>query len=165
MGTVRGTSLKLIFESRTYASHLWSLPLDLNSGKVRGAMQLLPHAGGRQGMPSSSSEGRRLVYLQSGPNSTELRLRDMSSGKEKALLRTEYARPKISPDGAKIAYSTGRGSLFLMDSSGGAATKLLDSGTRSSIYGWSSDGNGLSIGTALRSIFRCSSWRHASHGS
>ena len=139
MGNVRGTSLKLVFESRTSASHLWSLPLDLNSGKVRGPMQPLPHAGGSQMMPSSSSDGRRLVYLQGGPTQ-ELRLRDMSSGNERAL--TGHARPKISPDGAKVAYTaaTPAGPLFLMDSSGGEATKLLDPAGGVTIYGWSADG-------------------------
>ncbi len=44
-------------------------------------------------MPASSSDGSRLVYLQSGPNSHELRLRDMSSGTEK-VLSTGRARPE-----------------------------------------------------------------------
>jgi len=138
MGNVRGTSLKLVFESRTSPFHLWSLPLDLNSGKVRSHMELLPHAGGEQFGPSSSSDGGRLVYSQAGPNSQEIRLRDMNSGRER-VLSTGGARPKISPDGANVAYTGGSG-LFLMDSSGGEATKLLDSGRRSSIYGWSADG-------------------------
>ena len=37
MVRVRGSASKLVFESRTAASHLWSLPLDSNSGKVRGS--------------------------------------------------------------------------------------------------------------------------------
>jgi Tol biopolymer transport system component len=146
MGNVHGTSLKLVFETRTAADHLWSLPLDLNSGKVRGPMQPLPHAGGSQIMPSSSSDGRRLVYLQAGTNSHELRLRNMSSGSER-VLSSGHADPKISPDGTKVAYTahTSRspaGSLFLMDSSGGEATKLLDLGGTStfSINGWTADG-------------------------
>ena len=73
-------------------------------------------------MPASSFDGRRLVYLQSGPGSQELRLRDMSSGTEK-VLSIGNARPKISPDGTKVSYVPGwRGPLFLIDSSGGEAT-------------------------------------------
>ena len=63
---VRGSASKLVLQSRTSAAHLWSLPLDLYSGKVQGPLQPLPHAGGSQTMPASSSDGRRLVYLQAG---------------------------------------------------------------------------------------------------
>ena len=76
MTDVRGSNSKLIFESRTSTSHLWSLPLDLNSGTVLSHMEPLPHAGGRQNMPASSIDGRWLVYAQRGPDSVELRLRD-----------------------------------------------------------------------------------------
>ena len=156
MVDVRGSALKLVFESRTSASHLWSLPLELNSGKVRGPMQPLPHAGGSQTMPASSSDGSRLVYLQSGPNSQELRLRDMNSGTER-VLSTGRARPKISPDGTKVAYAVGPpGPLFLMDSSGGEATKLLDPAGGVTIYGWSADGKRIVYwdGTPIRfSVF------------
>jgi len=137
---VRGSNSKLVFESRSLASHLWSLRLDLNSGRVQGPMQQLPHSGGNQVMPASSSDGRRLVYLQSGPNSEEVRLRDLGSGNEK-VLSSVRARPKISPDGAKVAYAVGPpGPLFLMDSSGGEATKSLDPPGGVNIFGWSADG-------------------------
>ncbi len=154
MVNARGTALKLLFESRTTAFHLWSLPLELNSGKVRGPLLPLTHAGGDQTMPVSSSDGSRLVYRQSGPNSQELRLRDISSGNERQLY-TGLARPKISPDGAKVAYTVGNpppGPLFLMDSSGGEATKLLDPAGGVTIFGWSADGKWIVYwdGTPLR---------------
>ena len=154
MVNVRGSALKLVFESRTSVFHLWSLPLGLNAGKVRGPLQPLTHAGGSQAMPASSSDGGRLVYRQTGPNSEELRLRDMSSGKER-VLSSGRARPKISPDGAKVAYTTGNpppGPLFLMDSSGGEATKLFDPAGGVTIYGWSADGKRIVYwdGTPLR---------------
>jgi len=156
MGHVRGSGLKLVFASTTSASHLWSLPLELNSGKVQGALQPLPHAGGSQAGPASSSDGRRLVYRQMGPGSQELRLRDMSSGTE-SVLSTEPVRPKISPDGTKVAYTAvGRGPLFLMDSSGGEATKLFDPEGGVMIFGWSADGKKIVYwnGTPVRfSVF------------
>jgi WD40 repeat protein len=98
---VRGSNSKLVFESRSLAAHRWSLRLDLNSGRVQGPMQQLPHSGGNQVMPASSSDGRQLVYLQSGPSSQELRLRDMTSGTERGL-SNKRVRPKISPDGKKV---------------------------------------------------------------
>ena len=41
MVNVRGTTSKLVFASSTTAFHLWSLPIELNSGKVLGPMQPL----------------------------------------------------------------------------------------------------------------------------
>ena len=77
------------------------------------------------------------------------------------MLSTARARPKLSPDGTKVAYSTSAtpqtwttGSLFLMDASGGEATNLLDGGI--TIYGWTADGNQIVYwdGTPIRfSVF------------
>jgi len=161
MKDVRGSASKLVFESRTTASHLWALPLDLNSAKVRGPLQALTHAGGNQTRPASSSDGSRLVYLQSGPNSEEVRLREMGSGNEK-VLSSVRARPKISPDGAKVAYTPGNpppGPLFLMDSSGGEAIKLLYPEGGVTIFGWSADGKRIVYYDG--SPIRYSIWRHA----
>lgn len=173
MAYVKGAASKLVFQSRTQATHLWSLPLDSNSGKVQGPMQPLSQAGGNQAMPSSSSDGSRLVYRQTGPNSQELRLRDMNSGTER-VLSTGLARPKMSPDGTKVAYSVGsqvtmRGALFLMDSTGGEATKLLDPPGGLTIYGWSADGKHIVYydGSPIRfSIFDLETrqtWKLISH--
>ena len=166
---VRATASKLVFESSTYASHLWSLPLDLDLGKVEGPLQPLAHTGGSQTMPASSSDGSQLVYLQSGPDSHELRLRDMDSGTEK-VLSTGRARPKMSPDGTKVAYVTGgRGPLFLMESSGGEATKLLDPPGGVAIYGWSADGkrivywHGAPVRFSVFDLETRQSWELISH--
>jgi eukaryotic-like serine/threonine-protein kinase len=152
MAYVHGTGLKLVFVSNTFATHLWSLPLEPNSGKVRGPMRSLTHAPGSQSMPSSSSDGSRLVYLQRGANSEELRLREMNTGTEK-VLSSGRARPKMSPDGTRVAYVTGtRGPLFLMESSGGEATKLWDPAGGVVVYGWSADGSRIVYwhGTPIR---------------
>jgi Tol biopolymer transport system component len=71
-----------------------------------------------------------------------MRLRDMGTGTEK-VLSTGPAKPKISPDGANVAYlagTVGLGPIFLMPSSGGEATKLLEQEGGVRIYGWSVDG-------------------------
>src|SRR5262249_23138430 len=85
MTNVGATASRLVFESSTVAFHLWSLPLDLDSGKVAGPMQPLAHAGGSQTMPACSSDGSQLVYRQRGPDFWELRLRNMDSGGERVL--------------------------------------------------------------------------------
>ena len=143
MVRVRGTTSKLVFASSTTAFHLWSLPLESNSGKVRGPMQPLAHTGGSQTMPASSSDGGRLVYRQSGPSSQELRLRDMNSGIEH-ILTTERARPKISPDGTRICVRSGSSWPPLSDGLlGRRSDETLGPGTRNHNLrlerGWETD--------------------------
>jgi Tol biopolymer transport system component len=119
--------------------------LDLNSGKVTGSLRALPHAGGRQIWPASSADGKVLAYGQVNPGGSELRVRDNLSGKESVLV-TQSARPKVSPDGSKVAYSIfvspGAG-IYLMDSTGGQAHKLADLNLGGAIYSWTPGGNSL----------------------
>ena len=139
---VRGPPANFVFSSGTVADHLWTLPLDLNSGQVNGPLQAVPHAGGRQQWPASSADGRVLAYGQVNPGGGELRVRDSVSGKESVLV-TQNARPKVSPDGSKVAYSIFGSAIYLMDSTGGQARKLVDLDTGGSIYSWTADGNSL----------------------
>jgi Tol biopolymer transport system component len=93
----------------------------------------------------------------------------MSSGSER-VLSSGPARPKISPDGKKVSYVPGaRGPLFLMHSSGGEATKLLDPAGGVSLYGWSADGKRIVYydGSPIRfSVFDLETrqtWKLVSH--
>src|SRR5262249_23771519 len=65
---IRGTYTKFVFSSGTSTDHLWTLPLNLNSGKVTGPLQASPHAGGRQLWPASSADGRVFAYGQINPS-------------------------------------------------------------------------------------------------
>jgi Tol biopolymer transport system component len=137
---VLGSASRLVFEGRASASHLWELPLEASLGRVLGVMKPLPHAGGNQSKPASSSDGSRLVYSQSGPKLEELRMRATSSGVE-TVLGAVGGRAKISPDGTRVAYITGlRGPLFLMESTGGETTKRWDPPGGGALYGWTADG-------------------------
>ena len=74
-----------------------------------------------------------------------MRVRDNLSGKESVLV-TQNARPKVSPDGSKVAYSifeSPGSAIYLMDSTGGQARKLADLHSGGQIYGWTADGNSL----------------------
>jgi serine/threonine protein kinase len=141
---VRGTPSRFVFTAGTSTDHLWTLPLDLNSGKVSGPLQALAHAGGSQFDPGLSADGRILAYLQVNPGGSELRVRDNVSGRESVLF-TQRARPRVSPDGAKVAYSTLTPpiEIYLMDAAGGQARKLIDLGKGGLIYGWTPDGTSL----------------------
>lgn len=141
---VRGTETKFVFSAGTSAGHLWTLPLDLNSGKVTGKLQAIPHGGGSQDAPASSAGGRVLAYAQRGPSGGEVRIRDRISGRESVLI-AERVRPKLSPDGRQLAYSlyTVPSAVYLMDSAGGQARKLVDLAKGGAIYSWTVDGNFL----------------------
>ena len=137
---VRGTPTQFVFSSGNRTSHLWTLPLDLNSGKATGPLRPLSHSGGNQSMPASSSDGRLLTYAQHSPAGGEIRIRDTHSGRE-SLLFAGFARPKISPDGSRVAYSTS--AIFIVDSTGGQPRKLIDLAKGGQIYGWTNDGGAI----------------------
>ncbi|MFN0166053.1 MAG: protein kinase domain-containing protein [Bryobacteraceae bacterium] len=142
---VRGTETRFVFSSGMDSDHLWTLPLDLNTGKVTGPLQAVSHSGGSQWAPASSSDGRVLAYTQLNPGGGELRVRDNGSGRESVLV-TRQARPKVSPDGSRVAYAafvSGSGAIYLMDAAGGQARKLVDFEKGGQIYGWTADGNAL----------------------
>ncbi|MBS1826760.1 MAG: serine/threonine-protein kinase [Acidobacteria bacterium] len=144
---LQGSPGKYVFAAGSSSDHLWSLPLDLNTGKVTGPLQAIAHGGGGQFQPSCSADGRLLAYTQLSPQGDELRLRDMSTGLDKVLL-TQFARPKVSPDGTKIAYGTAANTglaygIFLMETSGGQSRRLVNFEKGGQIYGWTADGKSL----------------------
>jgi len=142
LGGIRGTETQFVFSSGNSTDHLWTLPLDLNSGKVTGPLRALPHAGGSQVEPATSLDGRVLAYSQLNPAGGELRVRDSVSGRESVLI-TQRVRPKVSPDGSKVAYGSFGSAIYLMDAAGGQARKLVDIGGGGSIYSWTADQNSL----------------------
>ncbi|MBL8221784.1 MAG: protein kinase [Bryobacterales bacterium] len=147
-GTLFGghrTGTKTVLSSGMISNHLWRLPLDLNTGKVTGPMVPLPHHGGRQIQPASSADGRWLAYNQLHPQGGEMRLMDTTTGQDSVVL-AQAARPKVSPDGTKLAYgpSTGMANgVHLMESAGGQPRLLVKFEKGGQIYGWSSDGRFL----------------------
>jgi dipeptidyl aminopeptidase/acylaminoacyl peptidase len=132
----------MVFVNGQFANHLWKLKMDLNKGKVAGEMAPLPHYGGSQLMPSSSADGRLLAYAQVEPGGVSVRLRDLATSKETALVNS-LARPKVSPDVSQIAYSAFPNSMYVMPSAGGEATRLVTPGeqvTQRQIREWTADG-------------------------
>jgi Tol biopolymer transport system component len=165
MVDVRGFASKLVFESRTAACHLWSLPLDLNSGKVLGPLQPLRHAGGSQTLPASSSDGRWLAYLQPAfsPDGSKILFRSERNGGgiygisalggEERLIAPRGRRPQFSPDGTQIAYyqavlkisghGRARGVIYLTFSNGGTPRELSPRFRVARSPVWSPDGKHL----------------------
>ncbi|MFN0170729.1 MAG: protein kinase domain-containing protein, partial [Bryobacteraceae bacterium] len=146
-GVALGNATRIAFVAGTMMEHLWSLKLDANKGVARGPMEPLPHSGGAQIAPSGPADGSRLVFQQSDPGGRSLRLRDMATGRETSIL-SQGARPKISPDGKHLAYSTNEG-LFLMPARGGDATRVVPfERPTTGIFGWTADSRRIVYSTA-----------------
>jgi Tol biopolymer transport system component len=160
---IRGKPSQFVFTSTTAALHLWKLPLHLNFGRVTGPLTPLPQDGGSQLYPSSALDGRMLAYLHSSPSGAEVRLRDNVRGSESALL-ARPVRPKLSPDGSRVAYSStvpraGEGGLYVLDAAGGEAKTLIEPSERVTVYGWSPDGEKVVFWDGSPTRFSVASWR------
>ena len=128
-----------IIETTQYSSHLWKLRLSSRTGIILGEMDPLPYSGGSQIQPSTSADGRMLAYTQVEPTGRSIRLRDLRAGRERTLVNGP-ARPKISPDGAQVAYSVLPSGLYVVPSSGGESTLLAEGDLSLAIYAWTPDG-------------------------
>ena len=137
----RAVGGRIVFASvPSFNSRIWSVAVNHNSGRVLGAVEPLLQASGSQSVPVASLNGSKLLFTHQEPTRSELRLRDLGSGKE-TVLHAATVRGKISPDGSKVAF-TDNATIRLMDASGGEATKVAE-GSPLSLYGWTADGNFL----------------------
>jgi hypothetical protein len=103
LSSIRGSAARFVVAVGSSGFHLWKLPVDLESGRISGSMQPMPHSGGDQLMPSSSTDGRVLAYLQQTPSS-EMHVRFNDTGRDSVLV-AQRVRPKVSPDGTMVAYT------------------------------------------------------------
>jgi Tol biopolymer transport system component len=113
--------------------------------------------------PDWSPDGRRVVYASYRDDAYELRVLDLASGEDVALVRNGAVNldPRFSPDGTSVAYVStaheGRWHVFLAPTSGGAPTRITedhDSGLPRYYYSifdhylsptWSPDGTDLIV--------------------
>lgn len=139
---VQGSLSKFAVESGATGFHLWRLPMDMNSSKITGPLENVVTGGGDQAYPAASLDGNVLAYVQMF-RGAELRVRNFTTGRE-TVLANGYVRPRVSPDGSKVAYSVsarvaGRG-LFMADAAGGPGAELLSENEEAMLYGWTGDG-------------------------
>jgi len=135
--------LRLVFASTQRSQALWSLPLDLNSGKALGEpMKLFPD-GLQRTTPSLSADGSRLSYVYHGLEGYGVRVRDTKTGAETTLVQAPNdMRARLSPDGSTVAYTPNiteaEKVVFLVSATGGDSRKFCD--TCGLIYDWTPDG-------------------------
>ncbi|MBK9170520.1 MAG: serine/threonine-protein kinase [Bryobacterales bacterium] len=134
-----GGGMRMVFTVSSRARRLFSLPLDPKTGKAAGELEPLTYSGSDQYGVTGSTDGSKLVFLQSDPNGVSLRVRQMATGAETTLLSAQV-RATMSPDGSMVAFAeSGRKQLSVIPASGGEAIKLLDLDNAANLYGWSRD--------------------------
>ncbi len=70
--------------------------------------------------PDFSPDGTKLVYASDRSGVAQLRIRDLTTGEDKAFASAPHAQtiPRFSPDGTKVAYVDHDGQVWITDQSG-----------------------------------------------
>jgi eukaryotic-like serine/threonine-protein kinase len=138
----------LAFTNRESASHLWSLPFDLNRGKPAGAAEQITDGPGNRGYPSLSKNGHWMAFFSNQSGQTNIWKRDLIAGNESLVAGSSLLQrfPVISPTGAKIAFSVNEedGARTVYVASGGSEPEKLCEGCVRPTD-WSSDEKTLLI--------------------
>ena len=122
-GSARG---RMAFSSLEWTPVVWSQALDADRGIAKGELQRIAIDELGSLAPSLSANGRYVVYLSTQLGSRAVRARDLTSGKTITLVAspTLLYNPRISGDGATVAYCDQNGNIFSVPRSGGAVTSL-----------------------------------------
>jgi serine/threonine protein kinase len=142
--TDAGDRQRMAFSSLEWKPEIWSQPVDADHGVIHGELQRITLDEPLAMASSLSADGRYLAFLRQQFGRTSVRCRDLDTGKEISLVAAAAAffNPRVSGDGATVAYSDGDGNLFTVPRSGGTAEKLCaECGTT---MGASADGKRIS---------------------
>jgi Tol biopolymer transport system component len=111
----------MVLAAASYQTNLWSLPLDANTGKVRGPAEPLTREAAYTAYPSISMDGKKLAFQSDAEGPPKIWLMDVASRHKRKLtpLSGWDYRPEISRDGTKLAYhditDSGKVSLMVAD--------------------------------------------------
>jgi Tol biopolymer transport system component len=119
---------RLVFASKELDFHVWMQPLDPSTGAERGAMKRLTGETASNLTPSLPWDGAKIAYVSQRSGNWSLRVRDLASGGDRAVLSSprRIASAHISGDGSAIVYSTLDFDLFSIPSAGGVAQRLCE---------------------------------------
>jgi Tol biopolymer transport system component len=135
---------RLVFESHAHKVALWSLPLAVDEGRVRGVLQRVTEGVHLDRIPTMSVDGAALAFSRVFGEEEAIYLLDPRSGVEtmKVKSRPALAYPSISPDGSRIAYW--HSTALEMVSAQGSESERLASGCDFCMpEGWSHDSTSL----------------------
>jgi serine/threonine protein kinase len=127
-----------------------TLPLESNAGRPTGAIVRQSFsAGQRGGRNSLDASGRWLAYTKNRESSSEIWVKDLTSGQERHLVTTvpTLLNPVMSHDGTKVAYAVpegGRQVGYVVPVSGGTARQVCEA---CGFHGWFADSRRIVTGT------------------
>ena len=122
---------------------IWSLPVHSEEGVAAGEMERLTQSGATDTSSDTSVDGRVITFRSNRSGTSDVWTKDVVTGKETALTSNADLEsiPKISPDGARVAFSLSGaepGTIRIAGAAGGLAERVCaDCGPPS---GWSPDG-------------------------
>ena len=138
---------RVAYDSRHADYSLWSLPVDLNAGKIIGALRSISFDGAGGAHPDLSADGSLLVYSSTRYGPQGIWIQDRLTGKERLLAQgtshdAGYSHTIFSPDGKLVAAAINvPGSLWRLVTvpvAGGEPKTINEEGGR--LRGWTPDG-------------------------
>lgn len=143
---------RIAFSRLAVNSGLWMLPLDAQSGTVRGERRRVWNENVTVGYPSVSARGNKLVYVSDRGGDPDVWLRDLETGADRQLTTTKAHefRAVISRDGQSVAFGSG-GLAYTMSANGGVP-QAIPNFKAVNVAGWSPEGSKLVYyhGTPIR---------------
>ncbi len=121
-----GARGRMAFSSLEWKPGVWTQALDADRGIAKGDPVPITSDEPSSMASSLSADGRFLVYLSNHLGSRSLRARDLTAGKTITLVTSPsvFFNPRISGDGATVAYSDRSGNVFSVPRAGGAVETL-----------------------------------------
>jgi Tol biopolymer transport system component len=120
----------LTFAKAELITELWSLPMDLDSGRSEGVIERMTEGPALRERVSLSSDGRFAAFNSDQAGAPNIWLLDLATGKESSVAsssdRQEY--PVLSGSGSQVAYSAFEGNkrVVYLSRPGGVPEKLCD---------------------------------------
>jgi serine/threonine protein kinase len=121
---------RMVFDSSTGSTNLWSIPIDTNHARVTGERQRLTQVEGvRDDAPSVSRDGKKVAFF----SDSRLAVKDLVTGQETELVHdlgiNRGSGPRIFPDGSFVAYYLANGAtplndVYLIATAGGASRRV-----------------------------------------
>ena len=136
----------MAFASVTSTLDLWYVPLEAETGVVRGEPERLTHSASAEVFPSVSRDGQRLVFMSDRDGRSDIWMKELDTGREVQLTegsRNEYTAV-ISPGGERVAfrrYEENHWNFYVLNINGRFTQRVCED--CDSLLNWSPDGRHL----------------------